>query len=87
MLLLRGVFEGTNHRVPRMATFGNPRLGGRVGKSTGGPLSTPPGPYKLKLFRELILNSKKLNNMYQIYFNWLIEYELFDQLPITGIIY
>ena len=52
MLLSRSVSEGTTHQVPRIATFGNRRLGDGAAGSTGGPLATPPGPYMLKLFRE-----------------------------------
>jgi hypothetical protein len=56
MLLLQNVFEGTTHQVPHMATFGDRQLGARVTKSTGGPLPTQPGPYNLKLLRDLIMN-------------------------------
>ena len=40
LLLLLGVVEGTTHQVPRMATFGDHRLGGGVGKSPGAGAST-----------------------------------------------
>ena len=52
LLLLLCVFEGTTHQVPPMATFGDRGRGARVAAPTKGPLPTPPGPYKLKLFRE-----------------------------------
>jgi hypothetical protein len=52
LLILRSVFEGTPHQVRSRATFARCRFEPRVGKPTKGSLSTPPRPYKLKLFRE-----------------------------------
>ena len=46
------VFEGSCHKVLRLAKFGDPQLGDRVAAPTKGPSTTPPRPYKLKLFRE-----------------------------------
>ena len=37
VLLLLYVFEGSTHQVPRMATFGDRRLGQRIATATKGP--------------------------------------------------
>ena len=68
LLLLLNVFNSTTHQVPRMATFGDRQLGARVAESTGGPLPTPPGPFKLKLFREFLLRIKFINDIKPAFF-------------------
>ena len=49
LFTVRSVFEGTTREVRSRAAFEDRRLEAGVGEPTE---STPPGPYKLKLFRE-----------------------------------